>query len=283
MKKAGNYLLTAVPLIAGLGIQMICSTLASLIYGIYYGMRAMADGDKGAMTQDAILGGFNSIILYVLILSQLVALLVFGIWYRHQNRGREKKRLTQVVHVKTLGGILFLGIGLQLFTNLFLQIAYMLIPDALEQYAALVETVGIGQANVVSVLATVILAPIVEEIMFRGITFRIAKRAGAGFLLANLIQAGAFGIYHFNLIQGIYAAMLGFVLGYVTEKYDSVYPSVLLHLAYNFAATILSAVAAVLPENAGTQVMIMVVMAATTLQGIWFFYSDRQDAGVKQI
>ena len=57
------------------------------------------------------------------------------------------------------------------------------------------------------------------------------------------------------LIQGIYAAMLGFVLGYVTEKYDSVYPSVLLHLAYNFAATILSAVAAVLPENAGTQVM----------------------------
>lgn len=283
MKKAGDYLLTAVPLIVGLGIQMICSTLASLIYGIYYGMRAMAEGDKEAMTQDAILGGFNSIILYVLILSQLIALIVFGIWYRHQNRGMEKKRLTQVVHVKTLGSILFLGIGLQLFTNLFLQIAYILVPDTLEQYAALVETVGIGQVNGVSLLATVILAPIVEEIIFRGVTFRIAKRAGAGFLLANLIQAAAFGIYHFNLIQGIYAVMLGLVLGYVTEKYESVYPAVLLHLSYNFAATIISAAAAVLPESVGTQVLVMVVMVGATLLGVWLFRMDRQDAKVRRI
>jgi len=275
MKKIGSYLLTAVPMIAGLGIQMICSVIASLLYGIYYGWQAAASGDTGAMTQSAILEGYNSIVLYILILSQLISLLVFGIWYKQQNRGMTVKHLTQVIHIKTIGSIVFLGIGLQLFTNLFMQAVYMIMPGALEEYAALVETVGIGQANVVSLLATVILAPIVEEIMFRGVTMRLARKAGAGFIVANLIQAVAFGIYHFNWIQGIYATVLGLVLGYVAYKYDSIYPSILLHLAYNFAATILSASAEALPDTIVTQVMIIVIMLVTILIGIWFLKTDQ--------
>ena len=276
MKKVGNYLLTAIPLIAGLAIQMSVSMTASLLYGIYYGIQA-ANGDKEAMSQRAILEGYNSIILYVLILSQIIAFIVFGIWYKQQNRGSKVKHLTQVIHVKTVGSIVFLGIGLQLFTNLLMQIIYMIAPSALDEYAALVETVGIGQANVVSLLATVILAPIVEEIMFRGVTMQLAGKAGAGFLLANLIQAVAFGIYHFNLIQGIYATILGLVLGYVAYKYDSIYPSILLHLAYNFAATILSASAEFLPDTMATQVGILVVMLGTTWIGIWFLKTDRRE------
>jgi len=277
MKKVGNYLLTAVPLLAGLAIQMACSMTASLLYGIYYGIQAAAGGDKAAMSQSAILEGYNSIILYVLILSQIIAFIVFVIWYRQQNRGRERKRLTQVIHVKTLGCVVFLGIGLQLFTNLFMQIIYMLAPGAMEEYTALVETVGIGQANVISLLATVVLAPIVEEIMFRGVTMRLAQKAGAGFFAANLIQAVAFGIYHFNWIQGIYATVLGLVLGYVVYKYDSIYPSILLHFAYNFAATILSASAEGLPDTMATQVLIMVVMLVTTFIGILFLKADKKE------
>ncbi|MDE6608900.1 MAG: hypothetical protein K2K54_14290, partial [Lachnospiraceae bacterium] len=170
MKKAGNYLLTAVPLIAGLVIQLACSLAAGLLYGIYYGIQAAAGGNQETVSQSAILEGYSSIILYVLILSQIIAFIVFGIWYKKQNKGREAKHLTQVIHVRTIGNIVFLGIGLQLFTSLFMQVIYMISPNALDEYAALVETVGIGQANVISMLATVVLAPIVEEIMFRGVT-----------------------------------------------------------------------------------------------------------------
>lgn len=277
MKKAGNYLLTVVPLIAGLAIQIVCSVAASMLYGFYYGIQAAASGNQEAVSQSAILEGYSSIILYVLIISQIAAFIVFGIWYKKQNKGREVKHLTQVVHVKTVGSIVFLGIGLQLFTNFFMQVIYMLAPNALEEYTALVETVGIGQANVVSLLATVIMAPIVEEIMFRGVTMQLAGKAGAGFFLANLIQAVAFGIYHFNWIQGIYTTLLGLVLGYVAYRYDSIYPSILLHLAYNFAATILSALAEILPDTVMTQAGIMVVMLATTWAGIWFLKTDRRE------
>lgn len=275
MKKAGKYLLTAVPLIAGLLIQVVCSVAARLLYGIYYGIQASARGE--AASQSDILAGYNSITIYILIISQIIAFLVFGIWYKQQNRGREKKRLTEVIHGKTIGSIVFLAIGLQLFTNLFMQIVYVISPAIMNEYAALVETVGIGQANVVSMLATVILAPIVEEIMFRGLTMRLAGKAGAGFLVANLIQAVAFGIYHFNLVQGIYATVLGLVFGYVAYKYDSIYPSILLHLAYNLAATLLGALAGVLPDTIVTQVVLMVIMLVTALFGIWLLKEDRRE------
>lgn len=267
--------MTAVPLIAGLLIQIVCRVAASLLYGIYYGIQASARGE--AASQSDILAGYNSITIYILIISQIIAFLVFGIWYKQQNRGREKKHLTEVIHGKTIGSIVFLAIGLQLFTNLFMQIVYVISPAIMNEYAALVETVGIGQANVVSMLATVILAPIVEEIMFRGVTMRLAGKAGAGFLVANLIQAVAFGIYHFNLVQGIYATVLGLVFGYVAYKYDSIYPSILLHLAYNLAATLLGALAGVLPDTIVTQVVLMVIMLVTALFGIWFLKEDRRE------
>ena len=277
MRKIGDYLLTAVPLIAGLGIQIICSMTASLLYGIYYGVRAASGTDAAGVSHNAILAGYNSIVIYVLILSQIIAFIVFGIWYSQQNRGREIRSLTQAVHVKTLESIVFLGIGLQLLTNLFMQAVYLLAPAALEQYSRLVETVGIGQTNMTSLLATVILAPVVEEIMFRGVTMRLARKAGAGFIIANLIQAVAFGIYHLNWIQGVYAMFLGLVLGYMAYRYDSIYPSILLHLAYNFSATLVGAAAEGIPDSIITQIVIVVVTVVTIYFGIRFLKEDRMN------
>lgn len=277
MRKIGDYLLTAVPLIAGLGIQIICSMTASLLYGIYYGVRAASGTDAAGVSHNAILAGYNSIVIYVLILSQIIAFIVFGIWYSQQNRGRKIRSLTQAVHVKTLESIVFLGIGLQLLTNLFMQAVYLLAPAALEQYSRLVETVGIGQTNMTSLLATVILAPVVEEIMFRGVTMRLARKAGAGFIIANLIQAVAFGIYHLNWIQGVYAMFLGLVLGYMAYRYDSIYPSILLHLAYNFSATLVGAAAEGIPDSIITQIVIVVVTVVTIYFGIRFLKEDRMN------
>lgn len=277
MRKIGDYLLTAVPLIAGLGIQIICSMTASLLYGIYYGVRAASGTDAAGVSHNAILAGYNSIVIYVLILSQIIAFIVFGIWYSQQNRGREIRSLTQAVHVTTLKSIVFLGIGFQLLTNLFMQAVYLLAPAALEQYSRLVETVGIGQTNMTSLLATVILAPVVEEIMFRGVTMRLARKAGAGFIIANLIQAVAFGIYHLNWIQGVYAMFLGLVLGYMAYRYDSIYPSILLHLAYNFSATLVGAAAEGIPDSIITQIVIVVVTVVTIYFGIRFLKEDRMN------
>ncbi len=268
MIKKGNYLLTAVPLFVGLGIQIICGTMAGRLYPVFYAMAWESDWD--------ILELYNSIIIYVLILAQILEFIVFGVWYIQQNRGREVRPFTQVVHVKTIGCIIFLGIGLQLLTNLFLQALYLLFPNLLDAYMKLVEAAGIEQMNMGSLLATVILAPVVEEIIFRGITMRIAQKAGAGFIAANLIQAVAFGIYHLNLIQGVYAALLGLVLGYAAYRYGSIYPSILLHFVYNFSATLLHVTGTCLPDTMAVRILILAVTVVTMLLGIWFFRTDKK-------
>lgn len=248
MKKAGRYFLTVVPVFVGLLIQILCG-----------------------------FAGYREVIIYILIISQLLTLLLFGVWYVQQNKGRVHRKINQIIHGKTLGWIFFLGIGLQLLTSLALSSAYLFVPEAIENLDHLMKTAGIGEANVWVLLSTVILAPVVEEITFRGVTFNLAKKAGASFTVANLIQAVLFGIYHFNLVQGVYVCILGLVLGYVVWKYDSLYPAVLLHLMYNLAAIVLSAVSEKIPGTVGSYTGMIVLGVAATTMALWIFRTDKKN------
>ena len=140
------------------------------------------------------------------------------------------------------------GIGLQLVIDFLLNIAALAFPNAMEAYSQLVETVGIGETTWISLLATVILAPISEELLFRGLTLRFLRSAGVKFAAANVIQALFFGILHMNLVQGIYAFAVGLVLGYVAGKCRTVFLPILLHLCFNIAGTVF---AALLSGNTG--------------------------------
>lgn len=272
MKKVGRYLLTAVPLIVGLLIQVLCSIVGSIAYGFFYGVKSAMSGTT--VSEAEVQAGFADCIIYILIISQVIALVAFGIWYWLQNRGKAKRSFIKVVHGRTVCWVVLWGIGLQLATNIALQLVYLIVPDAIEGMQQLMETAGIGEVNMFSMLATVILAPIVEEIIFRGVTFKLAGKAGAGFLVANMIQAVMFGVYHANLVQGIYAFVLGLVLGYVAYKYNSLYPAILLHLAYNLSATLLSAVAEYLPVTIVVDVLLLLIGIVFILLGALLLKKD---------
>lgn len=57
--------------------------------------------------------------------------------------------------------------------------------------------------------------------------------------MANLIQAVLFGVYHMNLVQGIYAAALGFLLGYLVWRYESLIAPMVVHALFNFFGTVI--------------------------------------------
>lgn len=94
-----------------------------------------------------------------------------------------------------------------------------------------------------------IIAPIVEELIFRGLVQkRIRDYLGAGW--AVLLSALCFGIYHGNMIQFIYAAFLGILFALLHEKTGSLWIPITAHIAANlwscFADIILSPLAEVL-------------------------------------
>lgn len=79
-------------------------------------------------------------------------------------------------------------------------------------------------------LYTTLAAPVVEEIIFRGLVLRGLEKYGKRF--AILISAILFGLFHGNIVQSPYAFMVGLVLGYVAMEYNILW-SMVLHMVNN--------------------------------------------------
>lgn len=134
-------------------------------------------------------------------------------------------------------GALF-GYGMQFVTTLIMVAVNMVLPQVMEEYSTLVESSGITAYGFMWVISTLILPPVVEEAGFRGLGMTYLLRAGLPFCLANVLQAVAFGLFHMNLTQGLYTALLALAMGYVAHASGSIVPAMVLHLTYNFMGTL---------------------------------------------
>ncbi len=77
-----------------------------------------------------------------------------------------------------------------------------------------------------------ILAPILEEIVFRGILFS-NYRTVVGAWPSIIISAVIFGLMHYNLVQFVYAFLLGVFFAYLAEKTGELWPCILAHIVAN--------------------------------------------------
>ena len=84
----------------------------------------------------------------------------------------------------------------------------------------------------VLVFVGVIIAPLAEEIFFRGFLFS-GFRQKYGWKRAALLSATLFSVAHLQLIILIPTFLMGFVLAYLFHRSKSIWPGVILHLAVN--------------------------------------------------
>lgn len=91
------------------------------------------------------------------------------------------------------------------------------------------------------VVAIGFVAPIVEEIVFRGAILRTMCRAFNKKYKwwAIAISAALFAIAHGNLAQGGHAMILGIMLGWIYIKADSILPGIIFHWINNTTAYII--------------------------------------------
>src|SRR5512147_14054 len=78
----------------------------------------------------------------------------------------------------------------------------------------------------------VVMAPIVEEIFFRGFLFQ-GFRQRYGWIAAGLLSSAIFAVAHLDLVALIPTFILGCVLAYVYHRSNSVWPGVVLHFLVN--------------------------------------------------
>jgi membrane protease YdiL (CAAX protease family) len=97
----------------------------------------------------------------------------------------------------------------------------------------------LGDDDLATTLLGCVIAPVVEEMLFRGVILR-------GFLQryqrshAIWASAALFGLAHLNIYQFVAALLLGAVSGWLYERSRSLVPCIALHSAYNTALSLLA-------------------------------------------
>lgn len=136
--------------------------------------------------------------------------------------------------MKLIGGIVltsaFLGIGLNNVISMSPLISMsQAFTEANEGFYG--STIGL------ELLGSAFLTPILEELVYRGVIFtRIRRKQGlwAGVFLSAFI----FGLMHFNVVQFVYAFLLGVVLAIFMDRCGNLFGPVIGHIVVNLISVI---------------------------------------------
>ena len=112
------------------------------------------------------------------------------------------------------------------------------LPYLFPEYETVSETI-FGCSLLSQVAASVVSASLLEEVLVRGLIYNRMKMATYNRKWSMIISAFLFGIFHGNVVQGVYAFVLGLFFVQVYEAYQSLVPAVLAHMAANAVSILL--------------------------------------------
>lgn len=101
-------------------------------------------------------------------------------------------------------------------------------------------------------LSLLVVAPIFEEILFRGFVLRALQRYGNIFAIA--VSSICFGLYHGNLSQFVPTAIGACIMGYIAVKSNSLIPGMVIHLINNLISTVQVLAIDYLPDTWSTAI-----------------------------
>lgn len=131
---------------------------------------------------------------------------------------------------KTFFCMMLFCMGAQMVNSLWITLLELMLAPFGKSVMPILEAVSGDTDSFSMFLYAGFLAPLWEEILFRGYVLRTLRPFGKRF--AILGSALLFGIFHGNLLQTPYAVLMGLVLGYLTVEY-SIHWALLLHLFNN--------------------------------------------------
>ena len=114
-----------------------------------------------------------------------------------------------------------------IFDALFTSAKYFLREAPIETFT---EQLGLD-AVWLQIIYVAVIAPIMEEIIFRKVIIDRTKRFG--YTPAIIFSGVLFGLFHGNFGQVFYATLVGFLLGYVYVRTGKLINTILLHFAIN--------------------------------------------------
>ncbi len=205
-------------------ISMLLSKLAVSLVSYFIGY---PEGHRTLEITDDLLLSLAYILNFVLVI-------FFALIYRHQRAGLDDKPGSMLKRFKLVSpAYLLWGVILMVAASVVTEPVMCLFPKSMEKMYELMASMGW-----IMVLTSVFIAPILEELLFRGIVQGdITAKYGA--TTGIFVSAVIFGLLHGNTAQGVSAFCTGLVLGFVFYRTHSLWAVIFLHFINNALAQVL--------------------------------------------
>lgn len=219
----GITLLTLVVL-----MEVICTVAAQLLQNFGNELVYNEDGVRIVNFWDIIVGSC---------FPALIAMLVFAGYCLITRFNAAELFGTEKLRGKELLGYVFAVLFMQQ-VSMICSIVMMTVLDGLNLYVPNVSYVldHTPEAYLADLLSAVVLAPIAEELIYRGVVLRCAAKVSGRF--AIFFSAFIFGIMHGNPYQFVLGFLIGIPLAMVTLKTGSLIPAIICHMANNLVASV---------------------------------------------
>lgn len=283
--RIGYFFLSLTPAVACLVLQIGIGMVYAIGMGVIKMVLFMMEnpGVSQSVAMDYYMEEVMNALVGGVFMYHLLSLPIFGLWYYFGCKKPKLKQSVKNVSCKAVVIAILGGIVMLLMSNALVGIETYIMPELVENFVESMETMDIG-FDILATLATVVLAPIGEEILCRGLILYYAKKAFPKFWMANILQAFLFGVIHANLIQGIYAFAGGLIIGWLAERYKSLLPCMLMHFVVNFSTTFwFDKAIAWVPDELYAYVIMFAVALVSALGLVFFSGVKRKEEPIQNV
>lgn len=213
-----------------LGWQLLVSTVYSATIAVQLSMSDPAAMLDEARYLDAVMEKLMEISLVSSLLTLGSVVLLFKL---------RRKSLRQELWLHPAPGKILLWAAPLAFCLYWLvNLVLCLLPEHwLDSYSE--AAAGLEQSGAVAFFATALVAPVVEEVVFRGLIFTRLQRALPGWA-AVALSAAIFGLCHGELLWFCYAYILGVIFAMLARATGSILPGMLMHVVFNATNEVLA-------------------------------------------
>lgn len=245
-----------------LGMQVV----GGLALGVLLSVQAFLQSETPSGMVQNLTGAYENMGQYAILLS-LICALASGTWcgilyWRSDWRVRpfDYRKAFPVGRVFMIAATVA---GACVLLTFLLGIIQQLVPAFFQNYNQLMETVSQGDMFL-NILYVVTIGPISEELIFRGALFDRFYLVFS-FWTANILQAVLFGVYHMNVIQGVYAFLLGILLGMIRQMTGSILSTIFSHMIFNATSYAISYILTGAGAYAGAVLIGMVLLSVVAV------------------
>ena len=250
------------------GMQFLVSFVYGLVGGISLVTKYIVSGQS--MQDPAVMERYMEEMIQIVldsamptvIISGLLTLGVVVLIFVCSKKKVTKALCLQPFHAGAVLPIVIMGLGFNVLTGLILSFIPEEAMSGYEQSSAAMFTGNFW----VMAFGTVIIAPLVEEIIFRGLIYTRMKQ-GMPAIVAALLTSALFGVAHGQWVWMIYTFVFGLLLIWVFERTKSLIANILLHFSYNLCAVLQM----LLPEDTPDWAGIAIVAASVVLAAVGIF------------